>query len=78
MLAGICSLVLTAPWCPYANRQDRLFGMMAFFCVFATMLLGVVVWKGPALRRWNLEKDATEDGIKIISSDRSSDTSLNN
>lgn len=65
------------PW-EGAVSAGWLFGMMAFFCVFATMLLGVVVWKGPALRRWNLEKDATEDGIKIISSDRSSDTSLNN
>ena len=52
--------------------------MMAFFCVFATMILGVVIWKGPALRRWSLEKDPTEDGVKIISSHQSSDTSLEN
>lgn len=49
--------------------------MMAFFCVFATMLLGVVIWKGPALRSWSLMEDPTEDGVKIIKSDRSSDTS---
>ena len=52
--------------------------MMAFFCIFATMLLSVVMWKGPALRRLNLEKDPTEDGVKIISSDRYSDPSLEN
>ena len=49
---------------------------MAFFCVFATMLLGVLVWKGPVLRSYSLEKDPTEDGVKIVSSDRSSDASL--
>lgn len=57
-------------------RRDRLFGMMAFFCVFSTILLSMVIWKGPALRRWSLGKDPTEDGVRIISSDRSSDTSL--
>ncbi|KAM0804772.1 putative polyamine transporter [Usnea florida] len=50
-----------------------LFGMMAFFCIFATLLLGVVMWKGPALRRWNFGNDATEEGVKIVSS---SDVSL--
>ena len=50
--------------------------MMAFFCLFATVLLSIVICKGPALRRWSLEHDPTEDGVKIISSDRSSDTSL--
>lgn len=49
--------------------------MMAFFCVFATMLLGVLIWKGPVLRRWSLMEDPTEDGVKIINSDRSSDAS---
>lgn len=70
--------VMKAPWCRNIKRFDRLFGMMAFFCVFATMVLGVVIWKGPALRLWNLEKDATEDGVKIISSDRSSSSSIEN
>lgn len=65
------------PW-EDAVSVGWLFGMMAFFCVFATMVLGVVIWKGPALRRWNLEKDATEDGVKIISSDRSSNSSIEN
>ena len=37
------------------------------------MLLGVVMWKGPALRRWNFGNDATEEGVKIVSS---SDVSL--
>ena len=57
-------------------RRDRLFGMMAFFCVFSTITLSMVIWKGPALRRWSLGKDPTEDGVRIISSDRSSDTSI--
>lgn len=60
----------------YTDVMGRLFGMMAFFCVFATILLSVVMWKGPALRSWSLEKDPTEDGVKIIGSDQSSDTSL--
>lgn len=71
-------IVMKALQCHFANRFDRLFGMMAFFCVFATMVLGVVIWKGPALRRWNLERDATEDGVKIISLNRSSNSSLEN
>lgn len=51
---------------------NRLFGMMAFFCVFATMLLGIVICKGPALRGWSLMEHPTEDGVKIIDSDNSS------
>lgn len=51
---------------------NRLFGMMAFFCVFATMLLGIVICKGSALRGWSLMEDPTEDGAKIINSDNSS------
>ncbi len=50
--------------------------MMALFCVVATVALGVVVWKGPELRRWSWEGEANEDGVKIINEDRSSDVSL--
>ena len=57
------------------NSWGRLFGMMAFLCLFATVLLSIVIWKGPALRRWSLAKDPNEDGVKIISEDRSSDIS---
>ena len=46
--------------------------MMAVFCLFATGLLGVVVWKGPALRAYGFEREnGTEDGVKIIAVDRS-------
>ncbi len=50
--------------------------MMALFCVVATVALGVVVWKGPELRRWNWERDLTEDGVRLTHEDQSSDISL--
>ena len=42
---------------------------MAFFCVFASLLLGVVIWKGSIIRRVNLRKASTEDGVKILDSE---------
>lgn len=52
------------------------FGMAAFFCVFAAMLLVILAWKGQTLRHITSLKSIaqSEEGMKIQSS-RSDDVS---
>ena len=40
-----------------------LFGMAAFFHMFACMLVAVVIWKGETLRRWNLGQYNREEEL---------------
>lgn len=50
-------------------KYYRLFGSIAFICVFATLLLGIVMWKDPRLRRRGFESSITEDGVKVVGSE---------
>ncbi|MCJ1260091.1 hypothetical protein MMC24_007931 [Lignoscripta atroalba] len=49
-----------------------MFGMMAFFCVLVSALMGLLIWKGQVLRQYSLVTDATEDGIKVTNLERTS------
>ena len=40
--------------------------MMAFFCVFVSLLMVGLVWQGHILRRYSLVPDTSEDGAKVI------------
>ena len=53
------------PWREAVGGAGWLFGMAAFFCVFAGMVVGVLAWKGHVIRRWSLGKTKTEEGEKI-------------
>jgi len=39
---------------------------MAFICVFVSILIVVLIFKGQALRRFNLISGSTEDGVDLI------------
>ena len=43
--------------------------MMAFFSVFTSLLLGVVIWKGSVIRNLSLRRAYTEDGEKVLGSE---------
>ena len=60
------------PWKEAVGGPGWLFGMAAFFCVFAGMMVGVLAWKGHVIRRWSVRETKTEEGEKINVSDAAS------
>ena len=41
------------------------YGMAAFINIFATLLLVVLLWKGPTIRKYSFEKVMTEEGTRL-------------
>ncbi|MCJ1359763.1 MAG: hypothetical protein MMC33_009765 [Icmadophila ericetorum] len=56
------------PW-QAAVGSGWLFGTQAFICIFASIFICVLIWKGHVLRRYKLLKDSDEDGLKITTVD---------
>ena len=40
--------------------------MMAFICVFVSMFMAILVFKGQTLRKYNLISGSTEDGVYVV------------
>ena len=62
---GLSFAFFVFPW-EAAVGPGWLFGMMAFFCIFVSLFMVALVWKGSVLRRYNLIRGTTEDGVKVI------------
>ena len=50
--------------------------MMAFFCVFVSLLIIILIFHGRTLRKFNLLREPTEDGIDVVSGARDSQFSV--
>lgn len=48
-----------------ADFYIRLLGTMAFICIFVSILIVVLIFKGHTLRRFNLVSEPTEDGVDL-------------
>ena len=43
---------------------------MAFICVFVSILIVILVFKGRTLRQFNLVSEVTEDGVDLVTEKR--------
>jgi len=55
------------------DNWNRLFGTMAFICVFVSLLMGLLIMKGRTLRKYNLVDGKTEDGVQMFVPKRGSE-----
>lgn len=68
MVCGKSILLLySSRWMPgeTADFYIRLLGTMAFICIFVSILIVVLIFKGHTLRRFNLVSEPTEDGVDL-------------
>ena len=49
---------------------------MAFFCVFVSLLIIILIFQGRTLRKFNLLREPTEDGVDVVAGARDSEFSL--
>ena len=48
---------------------------MAFFCVFVSLLIIILIFHGRTLRKFNLLREPTEDGTDVVAGARDSELS---
>ncbi len=47
---------------------------MAFFCVFVSLLIIILIFQGRTLREFNLLHEPTEDGVNVVAGARDSES----
>lgn len=49
---------------------------MAFFCVFVSLLIILLIFQGRTFRDFNLLREPTEDGVDVVAGARDSESSV--
>lgn len=49
---------------------------MAFFCAFVSLLIIILIFQGRNLRKFNLLREPTEDGVDVVAGERDSESSV--